>query len=311
MDGVALMASVTFGASETDPVTIAPDRYVRVDTGDPLPEGCDAVVMIEDVLDAADGAIRLLASVVPWQNVRQIGEDICAGEMVAPSCTLVTPAIAGALLASGVLQVEVFDAPTVGIIPTGDEVVAPSENPGAGDVMEFNSTIFSGMIEQWGGIPRVFPIVPDNIALIRASVAEAVAACDIVLLGAGSSAGRDDYSAQIIGEAGQLVCHGLAIKPGKPAILGVADKENGAAAIIGVPGYPVSGVIVLEEILRPLIARLIGQTPAAPPLARATLARKVVSGLKYQEYVRVRLGEVNNRLIASPSPAAPAPSRRW
>ena len=308
MDGIALAARVTFGATATTPVTVAPEDYVVVDTGDPLPEGCDAVVMIEDVVfgegnshaDLGKCPVILYAAIAPWGNVRQIGEDICAGEMLLTSNARIKPAAMGAMLAAGVQEVRVLGRPRVGIIPTGDEVVPPSAHPKPGDVMEFNSTIFSGMVRAWGGEPRAYDIVPDKPALVKAALQRAVDECDIVLLNAGSSAGRDDYSARIVGEVGEVLYHGIAIKPGKPAILGWANAGGATKAILGVPGYPVSGILVIESILRPLLEQLSGCPVALDEIVDATLTRPCTSSLKYEEFVRVRMGRVNGRTVASP-----------
>ena len=297
MDGIAVAAAVTFGATETTPVTLAPASFTVVDTGDPLPQGADSVIMIEDVVwDGPQAVLREAA--VPWQHVRQIGEDICAGEMLLPGRTAVTPAAIGALLAGGVPEVEVFARPVVGLIPTGDEVVPPTGPLRPGDVPEFNSAIFSAMLEQWGALPRTYPIVRDVPRDIRAALEEAAGQCDLVVLNAGSSAGREDYSADAIRAVGEVFCHGLAIRPGKPAILGC----RGRVPILGVPGYPVSGILVLEQLLRPLVEELTGLARPQEPAVQAVLARRLVSGLKYREFVRVRLGKVGDRLVASPLP---------
>ncbi len=295
MDGLAVTAADTFGASETTPVRLGPGRYELVDTGDPLPAGRDAVVMVEDVVWKGDEAL-LREAAAPWQHVRQIGEDVCAGEMLLPARTAVSPAAIGAMIAGGVLEVEVLARPVVGIIPTGDEVVPPTPDPAPGDVMEFNSAIFSAMLTQWGALPRTYPIVRDVEADIRAALERAVSECDMVILDAGSSAGREDYSASAIAAVGEVFCHGIAIRPGKPAILGC----RGAKPILGVPGYPVSGIIVIEQLLRPLVERCTGTQPDPAPTVEAVLSRPVVSGLKYQEFVRLRMGRVGDRLIAAP-----------
>ena len=296
MDGIAVRASDTFGATETTPVTLPPDSFLVVDTGDLIPEKYDAVIMVEDLVHLADGAVRIHASAAPWQHIRQIGEDICAGEMVLPGHTRITPAAIGAFLAAGILSVEVLRRPVVGIIPTGDEIVAPTENPGPGDIIEFNSSIFSAMVTEWGAVPKVFPIVKDRFDDIKNTLDEALEACDIVLLNAGSSAGREDFSAEAIGTAGSVLFHGIAIKPGKPAILGYRDNKP----ILGVPGYPVSGIIVLEQILKPLLDVWFAAAKEESETISALLSRPVVSGLKYREFVRVRLGRVGDRMIASP-----------
>lgn len=295
MDGIALDAKLTYGASETTPVFLTSGQYTTVDTGDPLPRDCDAVVMIEDVIDA-EGGIRLYQAAVPWQHIRQIGEDICAGEMLLPSYSEISPSAIGALLAGGVLEISVVRKPVVGIIPTGDEIIPATDNPGVGEILEFNSSIFTSMLKEWGAEAVTYPIVKDDLNLIKAAITDALATCDAVILNAGSSAGSEDYSTQAIGDVGEVLYHGLAIKPGKPTILGFC----GSKPILGVPGYPVSGIIVVEELLRPVIEHLTKKKTHRGDDAEAILSKAVVSSLKYQEFVRVRLGYVGGRLIASP-----------
>ena len=296
MDGVAVNAKDTFGATETTPVTLEPGQYIVLDTGDPIPENCDAVIMVEDIVKNSDGTITIHAAAAPWQHIRQIGEDICAGEMILASHMTVAPAAIGAMIAGGVLEVEVIRKPVVGIIPTGDEIIPPCTDPKPGDILEFNGSIFSAMVRSWGAEAKVYPIVPDKFDQIKAMVAKAADECDLVILNAGSSAGREDFSVKVIRELGEVLYHGIAMKPGKPAILG----RRGEKPILGVPGYPVSGIIVIEELLRPLIDHWL-KAPAAPrQYASAILTRPVVSGLKYQEFVRVRMGYVGDKLMASP-----------
>jgi len=296
MDGIALMANVTFGATETTPVRLTEDQFIQVDTGDPMPEGTDAVVMIEDVVRDGDDVL-LYGAATPWQHVRQIGEDVCAGDMILPSYTEITPAALGAMLAGGVLEVDVVKAPVVGIIPTGDEIVTPCSDPKPGDIIEFNSTIFSGILESWGAEPRVYPIVKDIKEEIINAVETAVAECDAVIINAGSSAGRDDYSSLAVSTVGRMLYHGIAIKPGKPAILGYSQNKP----ILGVPGYPVSGIIVLEEILRPVIEIMTGRNLHRQTVIKASLGRVMTSPLKYREFVRARVG-INEKgeYIATP-----------
>jgi len=296
MDGIATNARLTFGASETTPVFLAEDQYKPVNTGDNLPEGCDAVVMIEDVIDNGGGAVKLFESASPWQHIRQIGEDICAGEMLLPSVSKITPAALGAMIAGGLSEVSVIKRPVAGIIPTGDELVEPTSDPKEGDILEFNSTIFSAMLQSWGAETVSYPIVGDDPELLRAAVDKALTECDIVLLNAGSSAGSEDFAAQTIAGVGEVLYHGLAIKPGKPAILGLC----GAKPVLGVPGYPVSGIIVIEELLRPIVEYMCRSGATVYEYAEAVLSKAVVSTLKYQEFVRVRVGYVNDRLIATP-----------
>jgi putative molybdopterin biosynthesis protein len=301
MDGIALDAAKTFGASETTPARLHESDFVRVDTGDPLPPGCDAVVMIEDVIEEG-GQVSLYAAAVPWQYIRQIGEDISAGDMILPSFTAITPACMGAMLAAGVMQAEVVKRPVVGIIPTGDEIVPPTENPGAGDIIEFNSTIFSGMLTEWGCLPKVYPIVKDDQSLIEAALKQGLAECDALILNAGSSAGSEDYSAQAMRSVGEVVLHGIAIKPGKPAVLGFASAKESKDVIpvLGVPGYPVSGILVLERIFKPVMDLLTCRAAEVVSEIDAVISRRLTSSLKYREFVRTRLGMVGGKLVAVP-----------
>ena len=197
--------------------------------------------------------------------------------MILPSFMEITPAAIGAMIAGGVLELEVLARPVVGIIPTGDEIVPPCADPKPGDILEFNSSIFSAMLASWHAEAKTYPIVPDKYDEIRDMLQKAAAECDMVLLNAGSSAGRDDYSGSAVQEVGQVLYHGIAIKPGKPAILGY----KGAVPILGVPGYPVSGIIVIDELLRPLIDRWYKRENDGGSRTRARLTRPVVSGLKY------------------------------
>lgn len=295
MDGIALMAKETFGASEASPVVIPEEKYVVVDTGDPMPEGTDCVVMVEDVIYEGSNA-KLIAAATPWQNVRQIGEDICSGDMLLPSFTRITPYSMGAMLAAGILETKVVKKPVVGIIPTGDEVVPPSDDPAPGDVIEFNSTIFSAMLTEWGCAPRTYPIVRDKKELLRDALETAVSECDLVLINAGSSAGRDDYTSTIIAEAGKVYYHGIAIKPGKPTVMGTVQGKP----VFGVPGYPVSGIIVLTEIVKPVLEHVMKVKLEEHPLMDTVLTKRVNKSLKYREYIRVQLGRTGDTLTAVP-----------
>ncbi len=277
VDGYAVRSADTFGCSDAIPAilklrgeilmgtgaeeALESGCCVAVPTGGAMPPGCDAVVMVEDVIRQEDGTVRLYASAAPWQHIRQIGEDVCAGEMILGSRAVISPAAIGAMLAAGVLEAEVLRRPVVGIIPTGDEIVPPTADPKPGDIVEFNSSIFSAMLTQWGAEPRTYPIVPDRREAILEAVRTALDQCDAVLLNAGSSAGREDHSAAVIREVGQVLYHGIAMKPGKPAILGYRGKKP----ILGVPGYPVSGILVLTELLRPLLEDWYRTAPQGEP----------------------------------------------
>ncbi len=285
MDGVALIAARTFGATETTPVLLREGDFTRVDTGDPLPTDCDAVVMIEDCVQTEDG-IMLRAAAAPWQHVRQIGEDLSAGDMILPSFTQIEPVLIGAMIAGGVGKIEAVAKPRVGIIPTGDEIVPPGTSPKTGEITESNSAIFSAMLSSWGAEGIVYPVVPDDPAMIKSALEKAAAECDMALLCAGTSAGRDDGSAAAIRALGEICVHGVAIRPGKPAVLGAV----GSKPVVGVPGYPVSGIIVLEELVRPVIDRLLMKEHAVPETVCVRIGRKLTSPLKYREFVRASLG---------------------
>jgi len=285
MDGVALAAKCTFGATETTPVLLLEGDFTRVDTGDPLPNGCDAVVMIEDCVET-EGGVTLLAAAAPWQHVRQIGEDLSAGDMILPSFIEIEPAMIGAMLAGGVRILDVLAKPRVGIIPTGDEIVSADDNPREGEIPEFNSAVFCAMLQRWGASGVVYPVVKDDPAKIQAALRQAAEECDLVLLCAGTSAGRDDGTAAAIRALGEVCVHGIAIRPGKPAVLGAV----GSKPVVGVPGYPVSGIIVLEELVKPVIDRLLKREREIAETVCVKMGRRYVSSLKYREFVRATLG---------------------
>ena len=300
MDGIALDASLTFGATDTRPIVLNADQFCWVNTGDPLPEGCDAVVMVEDVIEADECEVQLFAAAVPWQHVRQIGEDIAAGDMIIPSFTEITPAIQGAMLAAGVLTIKVIKKQIVGVIPTGNELVSPQTDPQEGDIIEFNSTIIKGMLGDWGCEPLVYPIVRDEPGLVTEALRKAADECDFVLLNAGSSAGKKDYSADAIAEVGEVVLHGVAIRPGKPVVLGFARKGVKVIPLVGLPGYPVSAILVMEELVSPAMNILTKRIDEEMPKVEATISRRMTSSLKYLEFIRARVGNVNGKLVAVP-----------
>ena len=285
MDGIALLARRTFGATQTTPVFLKESDFSRVDTGDPLPAGCDAVVMIEDCVEE-DGGILLRAAAAPWQHVRQIGEDLAAGDMILPSYLEIEPAMIGALLAGGVRTLEVLARPRVAIIPTGDEIVSRNDSLREGEIPEFNSAVFCAMLQRWGAQGEVYPVVPDDPAKIEAALQKGAEECDFVLLCAGTSAGRDDGTAAAIRKLGEVCVHGIAIRPGKPAVLGAV----GGKPVVGVPGYPVSGIIVLEELVKPVIDRMLKRERESAESVCVKMGRKYVSSLKYREFVRATLG---------------------
>ncbi|MHB1134812.1 MAG: molybdopterin biosynthesis protein [Chloroflexota bacterium] len=301
MDGIAVRATETRGASETAPLGLEVGRQAFwVDTGDPLPEDADAVVMAEEVQEPPDASqlVEIRAAAAPWQHVRPIGEDVVAGELVLAENHLLGPADLGAIAAAGQGAVLVRRRPRLAVIPTGDELVPVGQPPRSGEIVEFNSLVLASMAEQWGAEVTRWPIVPDELPLIRAAVQQALAEHDVVLINAGSSAGSEDYTSTVIAELGELLVHGIAIRPGHPAALGVAADKP----LVGIPGYPVSAALTCELLVRPLVYRLLGLMAPERPKMRAGLTRKLVSPLGLDEFVRVKVGQVGDKVVATPLP---------
>lgn len=297
MDGVAVNSADTFGASEKAPKALRlGEGAVMVDTGDPLPEGCDAVIMIEDIHFTGEEAFEIISAASPWQHVRVIGEDIVATEMIVPANHRIRPIDIGGLLAGGITELYVHPRPVVGLVPTGTELVQPGASLKSGDIIEYNTRMFAALVEEWGGQPVRFEIVADQYDLLKRKIEEAVDQCDVVLVNAGSSAGREDFTAGIIGDLGSVHTHGVAIKPGKPVILGIVRGKP----VVGVPGYPVSAILGMELFVKPVIYGKLGSVEPSRPKIEALASRKIVSSLGVEEFVRVKLGQVGHKVIATP-----------
>ncbi|HEX6173482.1 MAG TPA: molybdopterin biosynthesis protein [Candidatus Binatia bacterium] len=304
MDGICVRAEDTFGATEFNPKTFirgssespAQNAFAYVDTGNSLPAWANAVIMIEKVRQLKDGSVEIFESVGPWHHVRLVGEDIVATELLLPRYHRLRPYDLGALLASGHTLVEVKSRPKVGIIPTGDELIAPGEQPRAGAVIEFNSTVLAAFVREWGGTPIKYPRAKDQSELLEQAVRCAAAECDLVTIIAGSSAGEHDLTADVVADLGELWAHGIDVMPGKPAVLGgVAGKP-----VIGVPGYPVSAIVIAREILRPALEKFLGARAPSYPSVHAVVPKKIASHLGLEEFIRVSLGQVGGKLVAVP-----------
>ena len=296
MDGAAVRASDTARATETAPVRLSLDsRAVWVDTGDPMPDGFDAVIMRE-VIHETNGGIEIMAPAAPWQHVRPMGEDIVATELVLPENHTIRPEDIGAAAAAGATSIPVRRRPRVAVIPTGSELVPPTAAPAKGDIVEYNSLMLAAQVTEWGGEPDRRPIVPDDPALIADAVASAARDCDVVLVNAGSSAGTEDYTASVVRDLGELLVHGVAVRPGHPVVLGVVE----GTPVLGIPGYPASAVVTSELFLKPLLNRLLGRESAPPQAIEAVMSRKVLSPMGEDEWLRVKLGRVGGKLIAAP-----------
>jgi putative molybdopterin biosynthesis protein len=298
MDGIAVRAADTLGASETNPVQLQVETHaIWVDTGDPLPPDTNAVIMAEQVQDLGDGRLEILSAVAPWQHVRSMGEDLVATELVLPENHVLSAVDLGAATAAGHTSLMVRRRPRVAILPTGSELVEAGQTPlPAGAIVDFNSVVLAGQVREWGGAPTRLPITPDDRALILERVKAAVAEFDVVVVNAGSSAGSEDYTAGIVRELGNLLVHGVAIRPGHPLVLGVASDRP----LIGLPGYPVSAILTSELFVKPLLYRLQGLPTPARPSTTAVITRKLLSPMGEEEYVRVKLGQVGERLVAAP-----------
>lgn len=297
MDGIATLSNKTIGASDRSHIELLKEKdYLVVDTGDPVPKEFDCVIMVEDLIKIEEGRVTIYKSAAPWQNIRPIGEDIVEAQLIIPSNHTVRPVDIGAMIAGGVNEIEVYKKPIIGIIPTGTEIVEPGTELKVGDIIEFNSRVFSAMTEEWGGLPKRYNIVKDDYELIKLTVKGAVEECDIILINAGSSAGREDFTYEIIKELGEVHVHGIAIKPGKPAILGAINEKP----VIGIPGYPVSAYFIMENICQKVIKSFSMLDFKEPKNLEAILSRRVMSSLKYLEFIRVKLGYVGEKLIATP-----------
>lgn len=296
MDGIAVKAASTYGASETTPVLLKSHQFVEIDTGDYVPPGFDAVIMIEDV-NFIDEDARIIKAAVPWQHIRSVGEDLVVGDIIVPSCTLIGPYEIASFITAAINEVNVIKRPVVSIIPTGTELVETgSEDMPPGAIVDSNSRMLSGLCREWGAIPLRHDIVIDDRRQIRQAILDTKDQADMIIVCSGSSAGREDYSAELINELGELLIHGIATRPGKPAMLGIIDNKP----VIGVPGYPISAQLVFSLFAQPVIYRKMGLSIPKSPLLNCTISKKLASHMGVDEYVHVNVGKINDRYIAYP-----------
>lgn len=303
VDGYAVRARDTFGASQSLPAFLeviaevrmgdVPDRpvgqgeAVQIHTGGMLPDSADAVVMVEYVQAAGEGEIEVLKAVAPGENVIQLGEDVAENEVILRHGHRIRPQDIGGLLAVGITQVEVLRRPRVGILSCGDELVAPRVTPPPGKVRDINTYALSALVEQAGGEPIRLGIVSDNLQNYQSAAKNGFSQSDILLLSAGSSVSARDYTRDVIHHLGQpgVLQHGLATKPGKPTIIAVCDNKP----VIGLPGNPVSALLVARQLLPGLIASCTGQAAAPPRVIRAVLSLGIASVTGREDWVAVRL----------------------
>lgn len=304
MDGIAVRAQDTFGAGETTPkklhVLKAGEPLIDagcyiVDTGDLMPAGTNAVIMVEDV-HLSEGYAAIIAAAAPWQHVRVIGEDIVANEMVLPEHHVITPSDIAALLAAGLENVAVVAKPKVTVIPTGSELVATQQELTPGAILDVNSHMLCAAVTTWGGEPTRHEIVYDDYQKIKTAIADSLQVSDMVITNAGTSAGTEDFTADILAELGEVLVHGVAIKPGKPVILAICQGKP----VIGLPGYPVSAMLTAELFVRNALCARQKLPQSADETVAATISRQIYSHIGVEEYVRVSLGEVQGKIVAAP-----------
>ena len=316
-----------------DPLPPGFDSVIPIENTEALDEHGNLTEAIRD-----PASIRIRASVAPWKHVRPLGEDIVATELVLPAGHVLRPADLGAIAAAGHSEIEVACKPRVAILPTGTELVPIGSKLKPGDILEYNSLVMAAQVKAMGGEPTRFPITEDDFDLICQRVQAAAQDHDLILLNAGSSAGAEDFSAKVVEKLGTLLVHGVAVRPGHPVILGViarsettkqspgkqetatrpgldtpksaATRPSGARTasplgkdmilIIGVPGYPVSAALTVEIFVEPLIAQWLGRRPNELPTESAQLTRKITSPGGDDDFVRVAVGRVGEKLLAAP-----------
>lgn len=297
MDGIAVNAEETYEAHEQRPLHLKMgEQFAYVDTGNAIPPQFNAVIMVEHIQVIDEETIEIIEPATPWQHIRPIGEDIVQEEMLFTQGHELRPADLGALLAAQVTEVCVVKKPLVTIIPTGNELVSADTSLASGRIIEFNGTVFSAYVEDWGGNPYLHPIVKDEPEKIKEALLNAVETSDIVVINAGSSAGSKDYTVHILEELGTVFTHGVATRPGKPVILGKINEK----VVVGVPGYPVSAYLALEWFVRPLVCKYLGIPEPKRPTLQVKLGRRIVSTMGAEDFVRMNIGYVDGQFVANP-----------
>lgn len=304
MDGIAVRAKDTFGAHPSKPMKLkVGETAFHVNTGHVLPGDTDAVIMIENIQEIEGGDVVIEAPAFPWQHVRKMGEDIVATEMLFARQHKVTPYCVGALLAAGHFEVKVLQKPKVAILPTGSELVDWQLKGDValcpGQAIESNAFVLGKLVEAAGGQYTRLALLGDDIEAIGTAVKSTVEdGFDMVFIVGGSSAGSEDYARSVIDRLGEILVHGVTMMPGKPTIVG----RVGETPVFGMPGYPVSTIMAFEQLVEPLMAQLSGQLPAQRPQVDVVPTRKIASKLGLEEFVRVKIGQVGDRLVATALP---------
>lgn len=292
-DGFAVVSSETAGAGDATPVLLKNPH--RVNTGNAIPPGYDAVIMIEDIT-GEEGAWYTRRPASPGEHIHPAGEEIRRGEEILPAGHLIRPSDIGALLSYGVTGLD-LRAVTVGLIPTGNEVVPVGDRPGPGEVIESNTAVAAAWLSEAGAICTRYEIVRDDPGLLRQAIAKGIRENDLLLVSAGSSAGTRDFTARVIADLGEVLVHGIAMKPGKPSIVGRIDGKP----VIGIPGYPIAAMTAVRELALPLLAGW-GFSARAPERLSARLTRPVLTDPGFDEFVLLTVSRVGDRCTATPLP---------
>ena len=307
MDGIAVRAEETYGTTEKYPRTLKVGRdAVWINTGQPLPESFNAVIMVEKIHQLDKNHLEIRSSAYPWQHVRKVGEDIVATQLLLAQNHRIRPFDVGALVGAGVFSIKVWQKPRVAIIPTGTELihyrdVEEKDTLKQNKIIEYNSLVLAGLVRECNGIPIVYGIVPDVEENIREAVKKAIESeAHVVIINAGSSAGSKDFTASIINEMGEVLVHGVGMMPGKPTILGIVKDKP----VVGNPGYAVSSTLSFEQFVKPLLYRLQGQQPPKPDTVKVQPSRDIPSKLGVEEFLRVNIGKVGPKFVATPLPRA-------
>ncbi len=319
MDGYAVRAQDTFGASVGAPqyleikgevpMGMAPSRGVvggetlRVPTGAMLPEGADAVVMLEYTAEHPDGTLEVRRAVAPGENMLKPGEDVARDEALFPAGRRLRPQEIGLLAALGITPVLAYRKPRVAIISSGDEIVPLDQRPSLGRVRDSNAYLAAAQVAEWGGLPKMHGIIPDDFTALQKSLAAALDTTDLVLISGGSSVGARDLTLNAIQAlpGAEVLVHGVALRPGKPTILaalGPGDKKP----LLGLPGHPASAAVVMEVLGRPLLSHLSGLAGQSDwgRTVTAQLSRNLAGATGREDYVRVRLRRADDTLWADP-----------
>ncbi len=304
MDGIAVDAQITFGASEESPKTLVPAANAFwVNTGHAMPADTNAVIMIEHLNIIDDNTIEIEAPVFPWQHVRKMGEDIVATKLLFPRGHQINSYSLGALLSGGIFQVEVYKQPRVIIIPTGSELkqwqdILPDQMK-PGDVVESNSTVLGGLCQDHGALFEIHSMLKDDLFSIQNAVKEAAAGnYDMVCIIGGSSAGSEDFAKPVIASLGEVYVHGVTMMPGKPVLFGKVNQ----VPVFGIPGYPVAAIVAFEQFAGPLLLNMQLLPPKVVQTVMVSPARKIASKLGQEEFLRVKIGSVDGQLISSQLP---------